>query len=458
MTPRTPTVAVYCRISKDSNGDGVGVARQEADCREYADRNGMHIADVFIENNTSAFAKHRPLFEQMIANIDRYDALLVYKVDRLYRRLRDLEGLIDVLGSKPVYAVASSDVNLATPNGRTVARVMGSIAQGEVEELAGRVRDAARHRAESGRATTGRRPFGWQRVGHGLEPEPREAAAVATAYSMLLDGYSLSAIARWMNAEGFEGTRGGQWTQSRVSALLRQPRHGGLVVYQGEVRNVDNAEGHIVTKTQWRQAQRILTAPGRKVKGPDAKTMLTGIMACYKCGGTVRPSSNQSRAGVRYKTYACVSNHVSWRRETLDTVVDETVVAYLDRNIDVLRAARDQALIAMTGEASADHMAHLERLRDDRGELAKAYADGDLSLDAFKSASKELDQRIEDAESNQSPATPPAVTALLSTDDIAAAWRGTDLVGRRAVLAELLDHITVFPARTGQVEFTWRSA
>jgi site-specific DNA recombinase len=52
----TVRAAVYCRISDDRRGLGLGVARQRQDCTELARRNGWQVAGTFIDNDVSAYS------------------------------------------------------------------------------------------------------------------------------------------------------------------------------------------------------------------------------------------------------------------------------------------------------------------------------------------------------------------------------------------------------------------
>jgi len=59
--------AVYTRISRDFTGAVAGVARQEQDCREKAASLGWEVAEVFSDNDTSAYSgKRRPRYEAML--------------------------------------------------------------------------------------------------------------------------------------------------------------------------------------------------------------------------------------------------------------------------------------------------------------------------------------------------------------------------------------------------------
>ena len=442
--------AIYARISLD-HADGAGVARQEADCRALAAREGLTVTAAYVDNSVSAFSgARRPAFEQLIADVQHgdVDTVVVWATDRLYRRLTDLERLVDVFASVPVLAVKSGRVDLATADGRMHARMLGTVAQHASEKTSERVTAAARHRALTGIATTGVRPFGWRRTADGLEPDPVEAPALAEAYRKFLDGANLSQIARWLTGEGFRGSRGGAITQARVSMILRAPRNGGLVAYRGELVDVANAEGRIVSEDTWRQAQRVLAEPGRKTKGRPTNTPLSGLLTCFKCGGVVRPSSNQVRTGQRYKTYACAHNHVSWKRGELESRVLPLIEEWL---------ASGGGMVADLGGGGSGDRGQVDRLRADREALADALARGDLSVPAYAAAVAQVEARLREAEESLVPGVPSAAARLLSGDDIVARFRAAPAGVQREVIAVAVERVVVGQARTRGLEVVWRS-
>src|SRR3954468_16877274 len=97
--------AVYARISSDQEGTGLGVARQVQDCRTLADRLGWPVAEVYEDNDFSAFSgKHRPAYARMLADlrVGSRDAVVVYHVDRLTRRPIELEEFVSALDAARV--------------------------------------------------------------------------------------------------------------------------------------------------------------------------------------------------------------------------------------------------------------------------------------------------------------------------------------------------------------------
>lgn len=465
------TAAIYCRISLDLQ-DGAGVARQERDCRELAAKHGFTVRRVYVDNSISAYSgARRPAFEDLLADVQNgaVDVVICWATDRLYRRINDLSRIISVIGESPthgvpVFAVKSGEVDLSTADGRLYAKIQGVVAEHSSEKTAERVSAAARDRAMKGKIKSAQRPFGWQRdPDGGFVPHPTEAAAVVTAYTMLISGQSLSAIARWLNSEGFTGTSGGTFTQARVSEQLRQPRHGGIGMYQGKpLPDVANVDGALVDAATWWAAHKILTDPARLKRGPAPKNLIGSDLAvCWRCGGTVRASSKGTRTGTRTPTYACrPGSHVTVARSVMDDYLNQEVVDYLIDNRDVLVQAHRERVAAATGADAKAAQAALEKAKVDRKELAKAYADGALSLAAYTAANSALDGRVSEAEAALSGDTPTALQALLGTAarDIRQAWDSADVATKRAYLRELIDKIVVLPASEGPDRFDihWR--
>ena len=48
--------AIYCRISSDKTGKSAGVERQQSDCRVMADRLGLSVQHVLVDNDISAYS------------------------------------------------------------------------------------------------------------------------------------------------------------------------------------------------------------------------------------------------------------------------------------------------------------------------------------------------------------------------------------------------------------------
>jgi site-specific DNA recombinase len=86
--------AIYCRVSQDRAGAVLGVTRQEEACRALGERHGWGIAEVYADNDVSAYSgKPRPAWQQLISDVQAgaIDAVVGWHVDRLTRSPRELE-------------------------------------------------------------------------------------------------------------------------------------------------------------------------------------------------------------------------------------------------------------------------------------------------------------------------------------------------------------------------------
>jgi site-specific DNA recombinase len=164
---QTPTVraAVYVRISSDRAGAGLGVARQEEDCRALCDRLGWQVARVYPDNDVSAYSgRRRPQWERLNADIAAglIDAIVCWHVGRLTRSPRELEDVIDLHDRHGIQlATCTGDIDLSTPAGRLIARTRGAAARHEGEHKGERQRRQLRQAAEQGRPHGGQRGYGY---------------------------------------------------------------------------------------------------------------------------------------------------------------------------------------------------------------------------------------------------------------------------------------------------------
>src|SRR3954469_2636912 len=190
---------IYSRISRDREGAGLGVDRQRQECEALAEHLGWTVVASRSDNDLSAYSgKPRPGYRALLDDLEhgRADAVVVWHTDRLHRRPVELEEYIDVCDPRGVITqtVKAGPLDLATPSGRMVARMLGSAGRYEVEHMIERQQAAKLQAATAGRWKGGRRPFGYEPDGVALREA--EAAEIRRATDDLLAGMSLHAIAR----------------------------------------------------------------------------------------------------------------------------------------------------------------------------------------------------------------------------------------------------------------------
>ena len=191
------TVA-YVRVStQDQANEGVSLASQQARIGAYCTAMGWDVSEVVCDAAESASNLQRPGMAKILATVrDRsVERVVVAKLDRLTRSVRDLVTLVDLFAKHDAALVSVGEtLDTSCAAGRMVVNMLGVVAQWEREAIAERTSSALAHKRQH-RTTYGPTPFGYVRVGDALLPEPREQAVLKDAVRMDRDGASFRALA-----------------------------------------------------------------------------------------------------------------------------------------------------------------------------------------------------------------------------------------------------------------------
>ena len=144
-------VALYARVSTLSNQDP---EVQLCELREYAGRRGWQIVEEFTDQGVSGCKESRPALNRLIADAcrRRFDAVVVWKIDRFGRSLKHLVNALADLAALGVAFVSLRDnLDLSTPSGRLMFQIIGAMAEFERALIQERVRAGLRNARAKGR-------------------------------------------------------------------------------------------------------------------------------------------------------------------------------------------------------------------------------------------------------------------------------------------------------------------
>lgn len=450
--------AIYARQSLDRTGEGAAVDRQVADCQQLADRRGWTVVETLTDNDMSASTgKPRPGYQRLLTLMrgGSVDAVVVWHVDRLTRRLIDLEEVISICEATGVrLATVTGDIDLSTDTGRMLARILASVARGEVERKGVRQRRANEQRASAGHMGWTRRPFGYDREDGAIVVVDREAKALERAAEIVLTGATLAAGVRLLDEEGLKTTAGKPWNVTSLRRALLNPRYSGRVTYNGADVTAGTWPVILPADVQERLGEKLRDVRRRMQQGTDRKYLLSGVARCGRCDGVMFATTMKNH-GQPYMGYRCPSCYLSRRLDLVDEVIEELVIARLSLPDAASLFAEDEDVPALRAECA--------ELRSRRDDLAGLLADGLLSASAVRERSQQLTRKISDLEDRigrvlgESP-----VTALADSDDVRAAWQVMILRDRKQVVDTLMT-VTILPAGKGQrfspdqVAVKWRT-
>lgn len=448
---------VYLRQSSDRSGLGAAVDRQREDCLKLCAERGWDITRVYADNDVSASSrKPRPEYVKMLAALEAREAevLVAWHVDRLTRKITDLEHLIELAQRTGLrISTVTGDLDLSTDAGRLVGRILASVARGEVERKGARQKRAQQQAAEQGRPAGGRRAFGYE--ANGMAVREDEAAQVVEAYKTVLQGGSLKGIARLWNESGSTSTAGNAWRHDSVRGVLTNPRYAGLRTYRGEIVGSATWPALIDSET-FGAAHSLLSLPSRRTTTTTArKYLLPGLALCWKCGSDV--ATGHTRHGKR--VYVCRANKcISRKAEPVDALIGGgDIEGVAVRGIVVERLSRPDAasLLAKTDQGPELEVAKAkaDAIRDRLDDLAVGLEEGILTLTAVRSSSARLKEELMDLEGQiNSFSSADVIQPLIGASDVARVWSNYGLHQRRQVIDALMK-ITLQPPERGHQPF-----
>ncbi|MCO4263775.1 recombinase family protein [Pseudarthrobacter sp. MDT3-26] len=427
--------AIYTRISKDLQLEGLGVARQLKDCRALAAKHNWEVVAEFEDNDISASGgKVRPDYDQLKALMEMraVDVVVVYSADRLHRNSRELEDWIDLATATGIgiHSSTNGDIDLSTPDGLTLARVVTAFAGGEVAKTRMRLIRKHLELAESG-AWPGRKCYGFTADGTVIE---QEAIIIREMAARVLAGEGFNAIARDLTERGVLTAKGASWRAASIVNILKAPRIAGLRVHKGKVAS--KGQWAAIVSEEVSAMLRAKLAPGRSgaKRGGPRKHLLTGLLRCSKCGtGMVKCINGKSKK----PSYRCPRNVGA-------AACGGTTIVAAETEAWVVAAAFQlhDAIVLGQSEESDKWLEKLGALDSRLEELAADYALGVIARGEWMAAKSAIERA-------KAALPVPVVRApSLSTGEMVRdAWDDMSVSAQRAVLDSVFVRVVVLPRR-----------
>jgi len=461
------TAGVYARISSDPDGTRLGVERQIADCETLADRLGWSVADIYVDNDISAWSGSlRPDYRRLLDDLKNglIDGVLVWHPDRLHRHPKELEELIDLvesIGNIGIETVTAGDYDLSTSAGRSIARIVSAIARKDSDDSSTRLRRKHAELAVAGKvAGGGPRPFGYET--DRVTVNPTEAAIVREIATRILAGDSLRSVAVDLNSRGARTTQGNEWDSSGIRRILTSARWSGRREHGGEFFDAQ-WEG-IITPEDSDRLRRLLGSRTQASRRTPRRYLLTGgLLRCGRCDTPMisRPNAKGDRRYVCAKGPSLAGcGRMSAIAEPLEAFIVEAVLYRLDTpelNAALADTRTQQTELAGLHDLIAGDEAMLTDLATDHGKRVISRAE-------WMAARQPIQERIDQNSRRLSRISP--TTAIDGYAGNAAllrpAWNGLPISRQQAIVRVVIDHITAHPAKPGKgfdpdrFEPTWR--
>lgn len=330
--------ALYIRVSTlEQAQEGYSVGEQKERLIAYCKAKDWIIADIYVDGGYTGSNLNRPGIQKLISETDKFDLVLVYKLDRLSRSQRDTLYLIEeVFRPKGVDFISMQEsFDTSTPFGKAMIGLLAVFAQLEREQIKERTWMGRVARAKTGlHHGGGHIPIGYEYEDGHLVINPYEAEQVRKIYEWYLAGDSLKTITDKLQEAGYTNKYSSYNSWTSVRNILGNETYTGRLHF-GDVI-VDNAHEPIISKEQFDAAQ-VLRGKRQEQYGGQAfqsKHLLAGLIYCGHCGGRY-----YLRNTGKYSYYACYSRtkqmksmvkdpncmNKIWKGAELEAIVDARI-------------------------------------------------------------------------------------------------------------------------------------
>ncbi len=221
----------YIRVSTEEQAEsGLSMSHQAAKIEAYCLAMDIELVAMIEDSGKSAKNLNRPGLQKALEMLKgkEAEALVILKLDRLTRSVKDLGALVELFEKTGAALVSVQDsINTRTAAGRLVLNVLGSVAQWEREAIGERTAAALHEKRRQGKLA-GNIPYGFNLADDGetLIPNPQEKKALEIMQELRNRGLSLRTIARELESRGIKAKNGGKWHAKVISQIVEGVSHG----------------------------------------------------------------------------------------------------------------------------------------------------------------------------------------------------------------------------------------
>ena len=231
--------ALYLRVStEDQAKEGYSLEVQREVLEAFAKKEGLEVYKVYSDDGISGYTSdRRPALAALLADAkaDKFGLVLVSKLDRFSRNLRDLLNLVDDLCSYGVgFKSAGEPFDTTTSAGKLMFQQLGSFAEFERNRIAELVFPGMVKGAMQGNWLGSRfAPYGYiyNKPAKLLEVAESEAEVVRQIFALYLEGKSTWGIAATLTKKGVRNRKGNYFGTKAVGDILKSQIYIGKIVW-----------------------------------------------------------------------------------------------------------------------------------------------------------------------------------------------------------------------------------
>jgi site-specific DNA recombinase len=319
--PKPERVALYLRVSSEEQRERETIGLQAQFFSDYTRLYGLEVIHTYTDDGVSGTIPlaERPEGARLLEDAAKgeFDTLLVYKLDRLGRKLLVTVDAHDRLQQAEVsLRSATEPIDTSTPSGRLIFQMLASFAEYEREAIRERTSDGLARAYRNG-AQMGMIPYAYDISEDGeFVIVEDEAKIVRELFENIAASSTLSHEAERLNSAGIDSPgskyrgrprkHGPRWSRSTVRGIIKQGAYSGTHTVRSARKGVVSREvpAIVTPELQQRALARLQANKHLVERRTDRKYLLRGLVKCGACGRSYGGGTSTAN-GKRYHYYNC---------------------------------------------------------------------------------------------------------------------------------------------------------
>jgi len=334
--------AIYVRVSTEEQAQkGYSTKNQIDQLTQTTKKQGWKYR-IFDDMGYSGTKYDRPGLTAMLDLVKegKIERILVWKIDRLSRKLSHLLSILELLeGNKVELISISENFNVNTPMGKLLLGLLGSVAEFERDSIIQRIKAVKNTRKRVKRLPLGHVPYGLKlnEEKNKLMPDDGPGCEIVKKiFDLSLHGIGMVGIAGYLNDNGFRTKYGKRFDSSTIGRMLGNYTYAGMIEIDKELEhgNIDP----IVTFDTYQEVRREIQKRTRTPSHPAAKHLLTGLLKCNVCGSGLVSTGNY-KIGKRFYRCGRSANEgrsacplKSFHAERIETSITDRLIETIEKD------------------------------------------------------------------------------------------------------------------------------
>lgn len=277
------TVGIYIRVSTQEQAqEGYSIPAQKERLTAYCKAQGWGDYRFYIDDGVSGRGMERPKLKLLLDHVKEanIDIVLVYRLDRFTRSVRDLHKMLEMLNEhKCGFKSATEVYDTTTAMGRLFITIVAALAEWESDNSSERIKMALEEKASSGE-WIGNVPYCFNIGENERLVKNDKVPVVLDIIKKIKSGMSARQVAEFLTKTNNDKKA---WHPTTVLRILRNPAIYGATSWLDKV--YENTHEGIISKDEFIQLQQILNDRSQ-YRRRDVKSdyLFQGVLTCPKCG------------------------------------------------------------------------------------------------------------------------------------------------------------------------------